>query len=104
MSDAWGTEPGGPQVRKDGTEDSEQWTQARRRVEKRRKLASDIVAYLVVNAFLIGVWAMTGRGYFWPAWVLGGWGIGLVLSGWEVYGRKPVTTSEIRDELGRLSQ
>lgn len=44
MSDAWGSEPGGPEVRKDGTEESEQWTQARKRVEKRRKPASDIVA------------------------------------------------------------
>ena len=34
----------------------------------------------MVNAFLIGVWALTGHGYFWPAWVLGGWGIGLALA------------------------
>ena len=39
---------------------------ARKRFEAKRGFVSDVVAYVVVNAFLIGVWAFTGAGYFWP--------------------------------------
>ena len=42
---------------------------------------SDTFAYVVINAFLIGVWAVTGAGYFWPGWVLAGWGVGLFAQG-----------------------
>ncbi len=76
-------------------------TQARKRVEARRKLVSDLVSYIVVNAFLIGVWAITGAGYFWPGWVLAGWGMGLVLHAWDVYWRKPITEDEVDAELRR---
>jgi hypothetical protein len=41
-------------------------------VVKRRNLANGLVAYVVINAFLVGIWATTGQGYFWPGWVLGG--------------------------------
>lgn len=74
---------------------------ARKRLEAQRGFVSDIVAYVVVNAFLIGVWAFTGAGYFWPAWVLAGWGAALALHGWDVYGRRPITEADIDDELRR---
>ena len=35
--------------------------------------------YVVINAFLIAIWAMAGGGYFWPAWVILGWGVAVVL-------------------------
>jgi fatty acid desaturase len=75
--------------------------EARKRVADRRRFASDVVAYVVVNAFLIGVWAFTGAGYFWPAWVLAGWGVALVLDAWNAFGRRPVTEADVDAELGR---
>jgi fatty acid desaturase len=75
--------------------------QARKRVERKRKFRADVVAYVVINAFLIGVWAATGMGYFWPAWVLGGWGVLLVLDAWDVFYRRPVTSRDIENELRR---
>jgi class 3 adenylate cyclase len=33
--------------------------------------------YLLVNVMLIGIWAATGGGYFWPIWPILGWGIGV---------------------------
>ncbi len=33
--------------------------------------------YLLVNALLIGIWAASGGGYFWPIWPMLGWGLGL---------------------------
>jgi hypothetical protein len=33
------------------------------------------MAYLVINAFLVGIWAASGFGSFWPGWVLAVWGV-----------------------------
>lgn len=74
---------------------------ARKRVQKRRNLQGGLVAYVVVNAFLVGVWAVTGAGYFWPGWVLAGWGVGMVLGLWD-YVRGPVTEADVDDEVRRM--
>ena len=73
--------------------------QARKRVERKHKFRGDVVAYVIVNLFLIGIWAVTGFGYFWPGWVLAGWGVLLLLDAWNVYFRRPVTEAEVDDEL-----
>jgi uncharacterized ion transporter superfamily protein YfcC len=80
---------------------SEEYEQARKRVERKRKFSADLVAYVVINAFLIIVWAASGMGYFWPAWVLAGWGMLLVLDAWNVFFRRPVTRTDIENELRR---
>src|SRR4051795_922297 len=36
-----------------------------------------LTTYLVVNLLLIGIWAASGGGYFWPIWPILGWGIGV---------------------------
>ena len=74
---------------------------ARKRLLAKREFTANIVAYVVVNAFLILVWFVTGAGYFWPGWVLAAWGIGLALHGWEVYFRRPITEADIQDEMRR---
>jgi hypothetical protein len=76
-------------------------TRARKRLEKRRDFGAHVVAYVVVNVMLIGIWAVTGAGYFWPAWVLFGWGVGLILNAWDVYFRRPVTEADVDRELER---
>jgi class 3 adenylate cyclase len=40
-----------------------------------------LTVYLLVNVFLIGIWAASGGGYFWPIWPILGWGIGLAVHG-----------------------
>ena len=74
---------------------------ARKRVEKKHKLRGDVVAYVVINVFLIGIWAVTGAGYFWPGWVLAGWGVMLLLDAWNAYFRRPITEHEIDEEMAR---
>jgi hypothetical protein len=73
----------------------------RQRLEARRRFSSNLVAYVVVNAFLIGVWAVTGGGYFWPAWVIAGWGAAIVLHAWDAFLRRPVTEADVDAELHR---
>jgi hypothetical protein len=84
----------------DGTTDTAR-AAARKRIEKRRGLQGGLVAYVVVNAFLVAVWAMTGGGYFWPGWIIAGWGVGMLLGLWD-YLRGPITDADIDDELRRI--
>ena len=35
--------------------------------------------YALVNLMLIGIWAASGAGYFWPIWPMLGWGIGVAM-------------------------
>jgi uncharacterized membrane protein YecN with MAPEG domain len=72
------------------------------RLKRRQEFQQNLAAYVVINAFLVGVWAITGAGYFWPAWVLGGWGIGLVMHAWTVYGQKPITAQDVEREARRM--
>lgn len=51
--------------------------QVREHVHKLRRFYTDVLIYIVVNIGLILVWAISGGGYFWPIWVIIGWGIGL---------------------------
>jgi hypothetical protein len=46
---------------------------ARKRVEFRKHL----VVYCVIIGFLWALWFITGQGYIWPVWPMGGWGVGL---------------------------
>ncbi len=40
-----------------------------------KSLKIHLAFYLLVNVFLIGIWAVSGGGYFWPIWSILGWGI-----------------------------
>ena len=76
---------------------------ARKRLEEKREFRTHLVTYVVVNTFLIGIWAVTGSGYFWPVWILLGWGIGIVLHAWNLYGQRPITDADIEREMRRHS-
>lgn len=45
--------------------------------------------YLVVNVFLVAIWAAAGGGYFWPIWALIGWGLGLAVHAVAMRAAKP---------------
>src|SRR3954466_13930893 len=36
-----------------------------------------LTMYVLVNLLLIGIWAASGGGYFWPIWPILGWGMGI---------------------------
>lgn len=77
---------------------------AKQRLQKRSDLGAHVVAYVLINAMLVGIWAITGAGYFWPAWVLLGWGVGLALNVWDVFFRHPITEADIEREVKRMQQ
>lgn len=72
-----------------------------KRLTSRRDFATHLVTYLVFNAALVFVWYVTGQGYFWPGWVLGVWGAGLLIHAWDAWGRRPISEDDIRREMER---
>ena len=74
---------------------------AERRLADRRGLAAHVLAYALVNTFLVVIWLAVGAGFFWPMFPLLGWGIGLVFHIWDVYSPGP-SEAQIQAEMGRL--
>jgi hypothetical protein len=74
---------------------------ALRRLKAKRGFTADLTTYAIINLFLIGVWAVTGAGYFWPIWVMLGWGVAVAMHGWAVFGRREITEADIQREMRR---
>jgi len=72
-----------------------------KRVKAKRDFKSQAVVYVVVNALLVVIWAVSGVGYFWPVWPIVGWGVGLAFNGWSAYFERPITEDEVRREMQR---
>lgn len=53
--------------------------------QARAPFKADLVMYVLVNTFLVGVWYFTGRDYFWPIWPILGWGLGLAIHAFRAY-------------------
>jgi 2TM domain len=87
-----------------GSTEEELREQAIARLKKKRDFRTHIFIYCLVNAFLVGIWAVTSDadGFFWPIFPILGWGIGVGANAWDVYGRKPISEDEIRREAERL--
>ncbi|MBA3864934.1 MAG: 2TM domain-containing protein [Solirubrobacterales bacterium] len=63
---------------------------ARELAIQRLKMKQDFKGMAAGGAFAILVtiviWALSGAGYFWPVWVILGVAVGVVATGWKVYG------------------
>ncbi len=74
--------------------------EARKAAIERLKAKRAFLSLLGTAAFVIAVciviWALSDSGYFWPVWVMVGFGFALAGSGWRAYGPAPV-----RDHRGR---
>ena len=51
------------------------YEEASKRVKERKRFYSGLATYAVVNAVLVVIWALSGRGYPWFLWPLGIWGV-----------------------------
>jgi len=76
---------------------------------KRLKARSDFYHYLLiwlgVSILVTAIWAISGMGYFWPAWVIGGMGIAALFQAIGVFGpRGVITESAIDAEVERLKK
>lgn len=79
-------------------------TLAIRRIEAKRGFWTNLVSYVVVNALLWFIWLLTtgpGSAGYWPIWVTGFWGFGVLMHAWSVFGQKPISEDEIQREMRR---
>jgi len=72
-------------------------------LRKRHDLAGHILAYLTVNTFLVVIWYLTGAGFFWPAFPLFGWAIGVIFHTWDVLWPQP-TESAVQATMNRIAR
>jgi hypothetical protein len=70
---------------------------ARKRVEEKKGFYTHLATYIVVNAMLIIIWALTGQGYPWFVWPLAGWGIGIIFHFLGVFAFHKGTAWESRE-------
>jgi 2TM domain len=75
--------------------------QATIRLRKKSEFRAHLLAYVLFNAALLTIWALTGASFFWPAFPLLLWGIGLVFHAWDVY-RRPFSEEQIQREMRRM--
>jgi hypothetical protein len=73
------------------------------RMRKKDELTAHVTTYVLVNMFLVAIWAVTGVEFFWPVFPILGWGVGLALHAWDVY-RRPPTEARIRHEMQRIHE
>jgi hypothetical protein len=72
-------------------------------LKKRRDFHGHVLVYVLVNAFLVVIWALTdAHGFFWPVFPIVGWGIGVVLNAWDAYRNDEFREEQIRREMERL--
>ena len=77
-------------------------TQAIERIKKKHDFYPHLLAYLTVNAMLVGIWAATGAGFFWPVFPILGWGIGVAFHAWDTFSRFSLSEDKIQREIRRL--
>jgi hypothetical protein len=75
--------------------------QATIRLQKKSEFRAHLLAYVLFNSALVAIWALTGANFFWPAFPLLAWGIGLVFHAWDVY-RQPFSEEQIQREMSRM--
>jgi hypothetical protein len=78
------------------------WELAVRRLKDKQEFRSHAVAFVLVNSFLVGIWWVTGQGFFWPLFPIAGWGIGLGMHAWSAFGPSVATQEQIEREMERL--
>ena len=82
-------------------EESELREQAKKRLEDKRGFWNFAVTCVLVSCLLVVIWAVADGGYFWPIYPIAGLGVALALQGWKAFGQRPITESDIQEEIQR---
>ena len=81
----------------------EQREQAIERIKAKRGFWTHLATYLIVNAFLVVVWAVGDSSSFWPIWPIAGWAVALAFHAYSVFIEKPISEDRIQREIDRES-
>jgi hypothetical protein len=75
------------------------------RLGQKRDLQTHVLAYVLVNLALNGIWLLTNPGgFYWPMFPLLIWGIGLAFHIWDFFVGKTPSEEAIRAEMDRLGR
>lgn len=84
-------------------EEQELRERALKHLKDKRDLKAHLLAYVLVNLLLVSIWYTTGSGFFWPIFILFGWGIGIAFHIYDVVSPEP-GPAEVRAEMERMRQ
>ena len=88
-----------------GFQDATLRERAVKRLRKRRDFYRHVLAYVLVNGFLVIMWAVTGAPEtFWPIFPMVGWGIGVIMNAWDVFHDDEMDETHIEQEMRRLQK
>lgn len=75
-------------------------------LKKRRDFRGHLLIYVLVNSFLVVIWAMTSGtdSFFWPVFPIVGWAIGVVANAYDVYFVDDFTEDRIQREMEHLDR
>ena len=72
------------------------------RPARRPGLRPDFGPFVGVSLMLLGIWALTGMGYFWPVWPILGWGSSFLMGPGSLRGSCRRRSSKPGSSTGRL--
>ena len=76
-----------------------------KQLKKRRDFATHLLVYVLVNSFIVVIWAITNSGgFFWSVFPIVGWGIGLVMNAWDVWHPAEFDEDRIHREMSRIQR
>lgn len=79
--------------------------EALRRIKKRHDFHGHLLVYVLVNTFIVVIWAVTSpHAFFWPIFPIAAWGIGVVMNAWDVYVGIDVREDQVEREVRRLQR
>ncbi|MGX5679841.1 2TM domain-containing protein [Schumannella luteola] len=85
--------------------DEELRSLATKRLKARNDFYTYLLIWLAVSLVVTFVWFMTGSGYFWPGWVIGGMGIAALFQFIDLIGKhRTITESAIDAEVQRIKR
>ncbi|MGK2931331.1 MAG: 2TM domain-containing protein [Solirubrobacterales bacterium] len=77
--------------------------QAIKNLKAKQAFRYQVVIWAGVSIFLILIWAISDRGFFWPIFPIAAWGLfGLIPQGWRLYHGDNMNEDQIQKEMDRI--
>jgi len=77
------------------------YLQTATQIQRWRDFSAHVFAYVIGNIVFVAIWAMRGKGFFWPIYPLLIWGFGLSAQHFNVVIRGQITDEDVRSALNR---
>ena len=67
-------------------------------LQRWRDFQAHLLAYVAFSVLFVIIWATSGEGFFWPAFPLVGWAVGLSFQHFNVALRGQITDRDVRQK------